>query len=279
MPESPVFSPAELEVVLKAAEERYAELNVPLETGDILLAREVAKAAAAAELEKKGLGFSRPAPAAGGLKELWAGLPAALRQGLLNALLGGGLGAAGGAGLGAMTGGNVRESAITGAGAGALASSLSPLLMKLFGKAGSATPEDLAAIKQAALERMDQFRIPRADAEQMLQSFITKTVAAEDEAEHSKLAARLLAPETALLPGLLAGKATPKPAAPKLNFLRPDATLKVKPPAAAKEPAKAKPAKEPKAPEAAKAVAATKKAAALAGRLSQAIAGLRQEVA
>jgi len=275
MPESPVFSPAELEVVLKSAEERYAELNVPLETGDILLAREIAKAAA--DLEKKGLGFSRPAPAAGGLKELWAGLPAALRQGLLNALLGGGLGAAGGAGLGAMTGGNVRESAITGAGAGALASSLSPLLMKLFGKAGSATPENLSAIKQAALERMDQLRIPRVDAEQMLQSFITRTVAAEDEAEHYKLAARLLAPETALLPGLLAGKA--KPAAPKLNFLRPDATLKVKPPAAAKGPAKAKPAKEPKAPEAAKAAATTKRAAVLAGRLSQAIAGLRQEVA
>ena len=317
MPETSVLSPAEVEIVLKSAEARYTELGIPAETGDILFTREVAKATAqaAGEQEKKALGFSSPEPPAGAnLKAIWGGLPAVLRQGLINALIGGGLGAAGGAGLGALTGCNVRESAITGGGAGALATSLTPLLLKLFGKAGSAAPEELAAIKQAALERMDEFRVPRVEAEKLLNDFVIRTAAAEEEAEYAKLAARLLSPEMALLPGLLSKP--PKTAPPKKPKVPKGVKLPKgpKPPEAAKEaagglgrmggPAAGGPGGNCVCPECgatamhkvgapcysrkcpkcgatmtratAKAKATTKKAAALAGKMSTAIAGLRQ---
>jgi hypothetical protein len=170
----PIASPEEQAIVIKAAEDRYRELGVPVETAAILFQDELVKAAQAmmGQMEKDGQyvqplvqGVSR---AGGTLQDFWSALPPMVRQGLINALVGGGIGAAGGAGYGLLQGQAPGPLAAQGAGFGALAGGVTPILSQLIEKFSEDLDASFEVLTKSALDQLTEAGFPNDDAEQIL---------------------------------------------------------------------------------------------------------------
>jgi hypothetical protein len=199
-------SPEEQEIVVKAAEARYAELGVPIETAAILFQNEIAKTAQEmfGQLEKEGQivqPFVQGASTAGGtLQDFWSALPPMMRSGLINALIGGGVGALGGAGYGALQGMDPMQMAGQGAGYGALAGAATPLLSNLLQKFSEDLDGSFGALTKAAVDNMVEQGFTEKEAEQIVLIHLQK-VAAYLGAYHSKMDGK--------------SKTAPRPAPPK----------------------------------------------------------------
>jgi hypothetical protein len=179
----PTASPEEQAIVLKAAEDRYKELGVPVETAAVLFQNEITKSAQAmlGAMEKKGQMVQplvQGASTAGGtIKDFWDALPPMMRQGLVNALIGGGIGAAGGAGYGALQGEDIGGSAARGAGYGALAGGLTPLLSNLLQKFSADLDGTFEQLTKSAKDALVEVGFPAGDAEQILLMKLQKVAA------------------------------------------------------------------------------------------------------
>jgi hypothetical protein len=188
----PTASPEEQEIVVKAAEARYAELGVTIETAAILFQNEIAKTAQEmfGQLEKEGQivqPFVQGASTAGStLQDFWSALPPMVRSGLINALIGGGVGALGGAGYGALQGMDPMQMAGQGAGYGALAGAATPLLSNLIQKFSEDLDGTFEALTKAAVDNMVEQGFTEKEAEQLVLLHLQK-VAAYLGAYHSKM--------------------------------------------------------------------------------------------
>jgi hypothetical protein len=170
----PTASPEAQAIVLKAAEDRYKELGVPVETAAVLFQNEITKSAQAmlGTMEKEGQMVQplvQGASTAGGtIKDFWDALPPMVRQGLVNALIGGGIGAAGGAGYGALQGEDVGGAAARGAGYGALAGGITPFLSNLLQKFSADLDGTFDQLTKSAKDALVEVGFPTDDAEQIL---------------------------------------------------------------------------------------------------------------
>jgi hypothetical protein len=165
-------SPEEQAIVVKAAEARFTELGIPIETAAILFQNEITKSAKEMFSEKKGqsaLPFMSSGSTPGGtLQDFWGALPPMLRSGIVNALVGGGIGALGGAGYGMMNNRNPADTAMQGAGYGALAGGFTPLLSNLLQKFSSDVDGTFNALTKAAMGSMVESGFTEKEAEQIL---------------------------------------------------------------------------------------------------------------
>lgn len=188
----PTASPEEQEIVVKAAEARYAELGIPTDTAAILFQNEIAKTAQTmvGQLEKEGQivqPLMQGASTAGStLQDFWGALPPTMRSGLINALIGGGVGALGGAGYGALQGMDPKQMAMQGAGYGALAGGITPLLSNLLQKFSADLDGTFQALTKSALDSMVGEGFTEKEAEQILVLGLQK-IAASLGAYTSKL--------------------------------------------------------------------------------------------
>lgn len=179
----PTASPEEQQVVLKAAEQRYEQLGVPIETARTLFQNEVTKYAQQmlGTLEKEGQvvqGFRDSAGEIGTtLGDFWESLPPMLRQGLVNALIGGGVGALGGAGYGYLQGEDPGRMAGRGAGYGALAGAATPVLSSLLQKFSSDLDGTFQQLTKVAVKQMTDQGFTDKEAEQILLVHLQKTAA------------------------------------------------------------------------------------------------------
>jgi hypothetical protein len=148
MPSLHEASPAEIDVFLKAASQRYTELGIEPARAQQLLAATLVKLAGESGVLKQAVPVITPAAnaissGAQNAGEAWDALPDPVRTGLINALIGGGLVGGGTAAMNYMGSGEVNKdqvlrNAALGAAGGALTPAISSLLQGVLGKMGSA---------------------------------------------------------------------------------------------------------------------------------------------
>jgi hypothetical protein len=171
-----------VEVFLKAAHLRYAELGVDAATAQQLLAATLAKLAKETGIAKQAVPVITPAAnaissGARSAGEAWEALPDPVRTGLINALIGGGLVGGGTAAMNYAGGGEVNKdqvlrNALMGAAGGAITPMVANLLQGVLGKMGSA---DLVKLAESVL-RHSQARRQQTPApmSKKAQAFVEK---------------------------------------------------------------------------------------------------------
>lgn len=208
----PTASQAEQDAVTKAAEARYAELGISIDTAATLFQNEITKTAHAVfdpAVKEAQIVESLSSGASnfkGGLGNLWSSLPPIARRSLINALIGGGIGALGGVGYGQLQGGDMRDRALQGAGYGAMAGAATPFLSNLLQKFGSDLDGTFVALVKNATAALVASGFPEPDAEQLLLMHIKKAAAQLDGVTPSPVhPSPLPLPKTLPLPGLPLG--------------------------------------------------------------------------
>jgi hypothetical protein len=179
----PTASPEEQQAVLKAAEQRYAQLGIPTETARVLFQNEVNKYAQQmlGSMQKEGQlveSLNQGTQDVGrSISDFWGSLPPMVRQGLVNALIGGGIGALGGAGYGALQGQDPGKLARRGAGYGAIAGAATPVLSNILNKYSGDLDSLFNTLVKSATEHMVKQGFSKQEAEQILLVKLQKTAA------------------------------------------------------------------------------------------------------
>jgi hypothetical protein len=165
MPHPATASPAEIDIFLKAASQRYTELGVEPARAQQLLAATLGKLAGEAGVLKQAVPVITPAANAinSGAQtagEAWGALPDPVRSGIINALIGGTLVGGGTAAMNYAGGGEVNKdqvlrNALMGAAGGALTPAIANLLQGVLGKMSSA---DLLALAEGIVKHAGMLR-------------------------------------------------------------------------------------------------------------------------